>query len=174
MAKLTVSKLDAARAQIDAAIEMYFVANNPIAFHTLTAAAYNVLRDLALKDGSAHPFIKRSFIDEYPAEAQKSLRKFLNRPENFFKHADNDPGAVITFDPEITEILLMDACAYFRDKKVDRPKYYEAYKAWHGVPKDGLNEGMKLMTEALREMFRSKGKREFWNLIQPHLTSASN
>ena len=55
-------KLDAARAQIDAAIEIYFVVDNPIAFHTLTAAAYNILRDLALKEGSAHPFIKTSLL----------------------------------------------------------------------------------------------------------------
>ena len=54
-----------------------------------------------------------------------------------------------------------------------RPKYDDAYKAWHGVPKEGLSEGMKLLTEAMREMFKSKGKREFWNTIQPHLTSPS-
>jgi hypothetical protein len=116
MPNLTVSKLDAARAQIDAAIEMYFVADNPIALHILTAAAYNILRDIALKDGSEHPFIKTSFINEYPKEKQKVIREYLNRPENFFKHAERDAEASITFNPEITEILLMDACAYFRDK----------------------------------------------------------
>ena len=62
MAKVTISKLDAARSQIDASIEMYFTSANPVALHTLTMAAYNILRDLAKKDGSKYPFLKTQFI----------------------------------------------------------------------------------------------------------------
>jgi hypothetical protein len=170
----TISKLDAVRAQLDAAIEMYFVSDNPVAVHTLTAAAYNILRDIGLKNGSEHPFIKTAFVDEYPEATRKVIREFLNNPENFFKHADRDPDGSITLNPDLTEILLMDALAYFRDKDEPKPQYYDAFKAWHGIPRKDLSEGAKMFTEVAREVFRSKGKQEFWNLFnKPHLTSGS-
>ena len=167
----TVSKLDAVRAQIDAAIELYFRSDNPIAVHTLTAAAYNVLRDMALKNGDENPFIKISFVNEYPKAKQKVIRAFLNEPENFFKHADRDPNNLLSFDPEITELLLMDACAYFRDKKELRPRYYDIYKVWNGVCNDDLSPEMKMFTEAARDAFKSKGKMEFWDFMKTHLTN---
>ena len=160
--KLTISKLDAARLQLDAAIEMYFVSDNPVALHTLTAAAYNILRDIAIKEGSEQPFIKTTFICEYPESKRKMLRDFINGPENFFKHADRDPTGTITFDPELTEVLLLDACAYFRDKDEPKPRYYDIFKAWNGVPKEGLSEPQKLLVQAAREFLRSKGKLEYW------------
>jgi hypothetical protein len=173
MTHKTISKLDAVRAQLDAAIELYFTCDNPIAVHTLTAAAYNVLRDMALKTGSEHPFIKTAFVDEYPDPKRKAIRNFLNHPENFLKHADRDPDALLTLNPQVTEILLLDALAYFRDKGEPKPKYYDAFKAWHGVPKEGLSDGAKMFAEVTMAMFKSKGKKEFWALFKQQLTTGS-
>jgi hypothetical protein len=167
--KVTISKLDAARLQLDAAIEIYFVSENPVALHTLTAAAYNILRDIAIKEGSEYPFIKTTFISEYPESKHKMLRDFINGPENFFKHADRDPAGTITFDPELTEVLLLDACAYFRDKDVPRPRYYNIFRGWNGVPKEGLSETEQFFLLAAQRFLRSKGKLEYWNLARHHL-----
>ena len=169
MTHKTISKLDAVRAQLDAAIELYFTSDNPIAVHTLTAAAYNVLRDIALKTGSEYPFIKTAFVDEYPGPKRPAIRKFLSHPENFLKHADLDPDALLTLNPQLTEILLLDALAYFRDKSEPKPRYYDAFKVWHGVPKEGLSESVKMSAEVIVGVFKSRGKKEFWALFKQHI-----
>ncbi len=171
--KIIISKLDAARAQLDAAIEMYFVGDNPVAIHTLTAAAYNILRDIALKKGSEHPFIKTAFVDEYPESKHKILREFLNHPENFFKHADKDPTGVIEFDPEMTEVFLLDACAYFSDKDEPKPRYYNIFKAWHGVPKEGLSDLDIPLFQAVQDSIKSLGKLEYWRYATQQLSNDS-
>ncbi|MDO9311487.1 MAG: hypothetical protein Q7T85_07290 [Nitrosomonas sp.] len=166
MMQQTISKLDAVRAQLDAAIEIYFTHDNLIAVHTLTAAAYNILRDIALKNGTKHPFIKRTFVDEYPEQKRKIIKDFINYPENFLKHADRDLDISITLDPQLTEILLMDALAYFRDKNESKPLYYEVFKAWCGIPSEDLDERTKVLTETFMMISRSGGKQEFWNLMK--------
>ena len=50
-AETSVSKLDAARRQLDAAIRMYLANEDELAIHTLAAAAYRILRDLLEKRG---------------------------------------------------------------------------------------------------------------------------
>jgi hypothetical protein len=40
--KLKISKLDAAKRQLEVAIRLYFYFGDPVAIHTLTAAAYNI------------------------------------------------------------------------------------------------------------------------------------
>jgi hypothetical protein len=50
-AEASVSKLDAARRQLDAAIRMYLANEDELAIHTLAAAAYRILRDLLEKRG---------------------------------------------------------------------------------------------------------------------------
>ena len=132
MAKITVTKFDAIRSQLDAAIEMYFVSDNAIATHTLASAAYNALRDIASRQGTPHPFIKRDYIDSLPESRRAAVIKALNEPENFFKHADRDPHDTISLDPELTELFLIDAIAYFRDSSEPRPKYYDIFKGRNG------------------------------------------
>jgi hypothetical protein len=116
MVAIKVSKLEVARDQLDAAIETFFLSDNAVAVHTLTAAAYNVLRDIAKQDGSAFPFIKTGFIATLKESEKNKAVAFLNAPENFFKHADRDPNGILEFDPELTELMLMDACSYFKEK----------------------------------------------------------
>jgi hypothetical protein len=171
MAKVTASKMDAACAQLDAAIEMYFTFDNPIATHTLTMAAYNILRDFAKNNGSEHPFLKTRFLDEYPKSKRAALLQFINGPENFFKHADNDPTGILTFDPEITETFLIDACAYFRDKDIPKPKYYDVLKVWLGNAKVDLSEESKTFTETFADTLPTKGKAEYWKFMSLYLAT---
>jgi hypothetical protein len=173
MASLIISKMDAVRAQLDAAIEIYFTSDNPIAVHSLTAAAYNILRDIARKEASEHPFLKTSFVNEYPEEQRKAIRDVLNHPENFLKHADRDADSNLNLNPEMTEMRLMDALAYFRDKDLRNPLYYDAAKVWLGVPKDGLTEEAKMLREAVMSMFKAKGKKQYWELFKQRLTARS-
>lgn len=80
MAKIQITKFDAIRAQLDAAIELYFVSDNIVATHTLAAAAYNVLGDIANREDSEHPFLKSGFLETLSESEKQQLIRFLNKP----------------------------------------------------------------------------------------------
>ena len=111
--ELSVGKLDAARRQLKTAICLYIHEGDPISIHTLTAAAYNVIRDINKRRGGKSMFVKR--VDIVKPQHIKEFQRKLNEAENFFKHADRDPDGTLKFKPDITEYLILDACF----------KYYE-------------------------------------------------
>ena len=172
MTKMKVTKFDAIRAQLDAAIEMYFLSENPIATHTLAAAAYNALKDIAKREGADQPFLKVQYLESLSKQERKRTLKFLNEPENFFKHSDRDPYASITFDPSMTELLLMDALAYFRTSTVPKPKYYDIFRVWVGEVREGASVD-KAFVEAVRDSLKSKSKAEFWKFMVEYLAGRS-
>ena len=175
MGKVQVTKFDAIRAQLDAAIELYFVSDNIVATHTLVAAAYNALRDIAKREGREHPFLKTGFLQSLPKSERQRVIQILNEPENFFKHADRDTKTEISFDSELTELLLIDACGFFRDSSLPKPKYYDALKFWVGKTKDDIPEdsAFRSLADAIRHVFKSKGKKEFWGIMSQHLINRS-
>ena len=164
MPAIVSTKIEAARAQLDAAIELFFTAENPIAVHTLTSAAYNVLKDLAKQQGIQHPILKNGFVDSLPDKERSSVRAFLNKPENFFKHADRDPDDILELDPELTELLLLDACAYFKHSGAEPPKHYDAIKAWGGNLRADIDPDSPLgqFTTQVMAALRARGKANFW------------
>lgn len=113
--KVTISKLDAARQQMETAVRLYFSHGDPISIHTLVAASYNVLRDLNKKCGGVGLVVKEQFLEAVKDECQKEMQARLNAAENFFKHADRDADSSFDFNPDVTELLLFEACSvYFR------------------------------------------------------------
>jgi hypothetical protein len=169
MARIQITKMEAVRAQLDAAIELYFISDNVIAIHSLAAAACEVLKDIAIHEGKEYPFLQQpEFINSLPDSERKGYLRFIKAPHNFFKHADRDPTGRISFNPELTELLLLDACGYFRDSTVPKPKYYDVFIAWAGniksdIPLDSVEQEI---IEVLVQALRTKGKKEFWKLFQ--------
>lgn len=174
MSVMKVEKFDAICAQLDAAVELFFLSENFIATHTLAAAAYNALKDIAKKQKEEHPFLKRGYLETLSDTERKRIMGFLNGPENFFKHADSDSDSSIEFETDLTEILIMDAMAYFRDKPSLRPKRYDIFRLWVGViRKETLpDDVIRGLVEAFTLSMTSKGKREFWryahDLLEQH------
>jgi hypothetical protein len=126
--KLHLSKLDTALRQLETAVTPYFHHSDPVSIHTLTAAAYNVLRDI--KKHRAANFGMFKDADMIYPERRREFLKMLNESENFFKHADKDPTADHEFCPEWTDFLLIDACeAYTRLTGERRPVLW-AYVSW--------------------------------------------
>ena len=78
MSIMKVAKLDAICAQLDAAIELFFLSVNFIATHKLAAAAYNALKDIAKKQKQEHPFLKRGYLETLPEVERKRIMGFLN------------------------------------------------------------------------------------------------
>jgi len=83
-----ISKLDAARRQLDAAIESWLKNEDVLIAHALHMAALGVLTDL---DRYERPDEFKLFWDGLPAVVRMSHR----RVANFLKHADRDPHETI-------------------------------------------------------------------------------
>jgi hypothetical protein len=111
--KLTVSKLDAARRQIESAISLWFSDGDEVAIHTLTAAGHQVCHALTKSKGEKASILFN--MDWLALEYHKDYKQFILRPENFFKHAtkDADPLAAITFNRSLTDVYVFDACNLF-------------------------------------------------------------
>ena len=159
-----VTKLDAARAQLDAAIELFFTSENFVAVHTLTAAAYNVLRDLARHESLEFPFIKTGFMKSLDPSQRTAVHNFIHAAENFFKHADRDPSGTLDLNPELTELLLLDACSYFKQVAAPAPRNLDALKVWSGSLRQDLEPDSPLgrFTVAAVSALKSAGKLQFW------------
>ncbi len=110
---LLLSKLQVARRQLEATVGLFFRDGDPVAIHTLTAAAYEVLHDLTKISGQ-HAMLKARVEEVVKPEHVKAFRLKLNEAENFFKHAARDPAALLRFYPGQTEILLFDAVRTYR------------------------------------------------------------
>jgi len=164
MSLLRLTKLDAARAQLDAAIELFFTSDNPVAVHTLCAAAYNVLRDLAKRDGLEFPFIKTGFMKSLAPTERSAVHNFIHAAENFFKHADRDPSETLELNPELTELLLLDACSYFKQVSAPSPRNLDALKVWSGSLRQDIEpeSAVGRFIVATVAALKSAGKPQFW------------
>jgi hypothetical protein len=103
---ITVSKLDAARRQLRAAIRLWFQGGDPVAIHTLISAAHEIVHTLFKRAGLHGLMFDTDYIkDEYRSD----WAKLIKRHSAFFKHAQKDPDGEIEFDPAVN-IGLPTAC----------------------------------------------------------------
>ena len=106
---INVTRMDAARRQLQAALTLWFADGDAVSIHSLVGSAYQVLHDLNRKAKGPpllfdSPLIKK----EMSKEAVASLKAHLN----FFKHADlrkGDGALDIDFDPALSELYFL-AC----------------------------------------------------------------
>jgi len=104
----TITKLDGARRHLDAAIKLFFEGHDPLVIHTLASAAQGTLRDIARATRAEHLSILHD-NPRIPEEFRKDWINALNKPRNFFKHADKDPQGELEFDESANIDTLLDA-----------------------------------------------------------------
>ena len=131
MEELIISKLDSAKRQLEVAIKLYFHFDDPVSIHALTAAAYNVLRDIN-KNRGKDPVLVKEWLVKYliKPEKQKEFKKLVNEAENYFKHADRDPDETYTFRPRQTEILLWEAVGIYQRLTGEITALIHLYRGW--------------------------------------------
>jgi hypothetical protein len=125
-----ITKLEAARRQIDFSIDHHFSGGDPFAIHTVVAAALGILRALAESRGDVrtHEAFKRIIR---PGK-EREFWAVMNRASNFLKHADRDPQALLEdVRAEINDGAIFMAASYYADLsgKVSRPM--SVFLAWH-------------------------------------------
>jgi hypothetical protein len=102
--KLNVSKLNAARRQLDCAIELWFLGKDDVSIHTLAAAAYQIIHDINHKKRGRDLLYDSAVIED---EYQSTWVALIKKPVNFFKHADNDADKTIEFSPYSSLLFML-------------------------------------------------------------------
>jgi hypothetical protein len=123
---IKVEKLEAARRQMETAISLFFEERDPVAIHTLAAAAYDVIDGINEHRKGNPMFVKRRYT-ELPGKVD---RKTLNDTQNFLKHADKGPERTLDFFPDLSEMLIVDACRTYRDLTGETVPLFEAFSRW--------------------------------------------
>jgi hypothetical protein len=127
---LHISKLDAAKRQLELAIRLFFNYDDVVAIHTLSSAARDLLSDLAAKQGVKSIVYSQMIEEVVKPEKQAEVRKIFNKAKNFFKHADKDPDALLKFNPEISEFDIWDACELYRKLTQENTPLVLLYISW--------------------------------------------
>ncbi len=103
--QIKISNLDAARRQLQTAIELWFHDKDPVSIHTLTMSAHQIVYDLNKKKKGPPLAFDADFVTP---EYRKEANRLLKIPSNFFKHADRRQVAdSIDFNPELSEGFIL-------------------------------------------------------------------
>ncbi|MDA8338855.1 MAG: hypothetical protein M0Z70_06105 [Nitrospiraceae bacterium] len=129
--KLTISKLDAVKRQLETAICLYFSNGDPVSIHTLTAAAYNIVRDVNKRRGGPPLLIKQEILNYVKEGYEKEVRDKINAAENFFKHAERDHEQTLDFEPDLSEMLILEACSVYYKLSGEFPPLFKLFQGWY-------------------------------------------
>jgi len=110
-----LTKLEAARRQIESAIWLWFVGDDLVSVHALTAAAHRLLLELAaLRETAAWPYTAAYL----PKGTYKDRRAKSQNPVTFFKHAKKKETYEVS--EQWTELYLFDAVMAYTSLADDR------------------------------------------------------
>jgi hypothetical protein len=167
---LSISKLDAARRQLEVAIRLYFFDDDPVSIYTLGAAAYGVLRDIALAKKVQLLTGEQRLIDRVVPGKERELLAALRRHQNFFKHADRDPDAAIDFNPESTEWLLFDSTVAYAQLTNETTPLMGTFNLWWQYSNRDLIKEEHSQARANLEVHSdwfTKGRRVYFARVLP-------
>ena len=110
--KITITKIDSAKVQIETAIRLFFYDDSAVSVHTLASAALGIIKDFrGNRNGNVVRELEQWIKPEYIAE----WRKKFNEPANYLKHSDRDSHETMTFDEEINDMKLLLCCMGYRE-----------------------------------------------------------
>lgn len=125
--ELEVTKLDAARRQLETSIWLLFEGRDAVSVRTLAHAAFGILKDVSNHRN------ERSVLDAANEIAASSpgFWNGFNRVGNFLKHADKDPTGVLSGVPEEeNEALISIAIELYRNLGCIVTPEIESFYLW--------------------------------------------
>jgi hypothetical protein len=125
----TISKADAALAQLDAAIAVAFWADHPLAVRTIVGAALGILSDLVELRTPGHSW--RTYMIEDAGVPKAEALGILNRAQNFLKHANRDSTEILEFDELENDDLLFIATLEAGALDLPLSPRMQAYQLWY-------------------------------------------
>ena len=133
MTLIKTNKLDAVYSQLEIAIELYFEDKNMIPIHALASNSYDMLMNLNKKLGGMPMQAKEEILNKINPRYKKQIQKIFYEPQNFFKHADNDPDGEIEFDTALTELYLFEAATKFEEIKKEKRRITTIFYSWFQI-----------------------------------------
>lgn len=160
MAKIRINKFEAARRQIDMAIRCHFRGEDVVGVHTLSMAAFRILRDIA---GQTPDSVFQAEIDKLIKPGHEArFWKTFNTFSNFCKHADNDKNAILdSVDDQVNDFPLFMCCRLYSELGYQLTPEMRAFVLWFAAIHPDLREsgvsqpfGMGLLVDGLKRMPR--------------------
>lgn len=168
---LSIPKIEAAGRQLATAAHLFMHDGDPVSVHTLTAAAYDIIRDVNKARGGAGMFTKDLMLSFVPVEQHRAVRQKLNKAQNFFKHANRDPEGVLKFRPFATVLLLFDASIKYHELTGATPTSVKVFHYWLFITHPQLIRWPLAAAAAWAERVAANGRelsrREFWDFAGP-------
>ena len=166
---ITVSKLEAAKRQLDCAIHLWFHDGDDVSTHTLAATAHQVLHDIHRKIGAGSPIFSPDIVKE---EYHKQWQNIVKRPWNFFKHADNDPDpeGTLKFPAFATTVYFLFSFQMLADLNERNSDLIAAFTTWMAVQESSIinPQFIRFVQQIIkvdqRNFLKRVGKAEFLKL----------
>lgn len=128
MSTIHISKLDAAKRELEHAIRLFFLSGDPVVIHLVIYSSQQILRDLSRSKGLT-PFIDEMMRSVKP-EHQKSIKNKFASAYNFFHHADKDPDGIKEFNPEVNEYALWECVDLYFSFTKEITGIMKAFRFW--------------------------------------------
>src|SRR5258706_10252895 len=124
-----VTKLDAARRQLETAIRLLFEQGDAVSVHTLAHASFGILKDVAAHRSKRTPVLGETAITA--ALDDPTFKKGFNRAGNFFKHGSKDPDGILSGGPEEeNEALISLSVELYRNLNCLNTPEIETFYLW--------------------------------------------
>ncbi|MFZ1904714.1 MAG: hypothetical protein WAU56_04910 [Steroidobacteraceae bacterium] len=173
--KIKISKLDAARRQLECAIRLWTNDDDSVSIHTLAFSALAIIEDINLKKGNKeHTLLGTMQLIVKPEYVNEAMGQF-KQAMTFFKHANRDPHAILEFDPTLSNMVIRFGISglHHLGERID--SFQHAFLLW-----DTFNDpkalhvfqkqlGQSLSTEHLDQL-RRLNKRQFMETVTPILS----
>jgi hypothetical protein len=101
---LQITKLDAAQRQLRTAVRLWFHDGDPVSIHTLLAAAHEIIHRLYRNKGLVNLIFDSDLIVD---EHRGDFARVMKAAPNFFKHANTDSDQILSFNPEVNDVMPM-------------------------------------------------------------------
>lgn len=145
-----LTKKEAAREQLETAIQIFFYSGPKSAVHTLAAASLALSRDPLHGRGETYTLDIEKWVRP---EKKAEWRRIANRQANFLKHADRDSDAVLVFNEEQTKYQVLESIDAYHTLYADLTLPMKVYQIWfaRSYPDFFQGEGWQAMCRQLRE-----------------------
>jgi hypothetical protein len=148
-----LTKIDVAEALLKTAIKLFFEGDHPVPIYVLASAAREILTTVGDKVGVEtilHSLAKRS------GKSVKQLARDAHSFAGFFKHADRDATATLTFAETEVDAVLAMACQDFGRVTGGMPVEAQIYEVWvyalaFAKVSDAPLAGQRLIKLAIRQ-----------------------
>lgn len=131
---MKISKLDAAKRQLDSAIKLWFDDEDPVTICSLTWSSFQIIQDKNDKPGGDKAMTLLAIVQSIvePEHVTQTMAK-LRQPWAFFKHANQDPHAILEFDPASTEIFISLSIAGLRALGEGSSDVQRTFTIWNNL-----------------------------------------